>query len=76
MSGEHFSDVSTLQGRSAWRVGISIVFANCSLSSLVGPVLGGIFTGTLGWRSIFWFLVIACFVALVAIMMSVLYKHA
>lgn len=39
-----------------------------TFSMAIGPVLGGIFTGTLGWRSIFWFLVIACFVALVAIM--------
>lgn len=34
-----------------------------------GPLLGGIFAQTLGWRAIFWFLVIATAVVLVPLIL-------
>lgn len=36
-----------------------------------GPLLGGVFAETLGWRSIFWFLTIATGVILVPLTLSV-----
>ena len=36
----------------AWAIGIWISMFGVSMA--LGPVLGGILTGTLGWRSIFW----------------------
>jgi MFS family permease len=37
----------------------------------VGPLLGGVFAGTLGWRSIFWFLTIFCSAVLVPLILCV-----
>lgn len=34
-----------------------------------GPLLGGVFAQTLGWRAIFWFLVIATGVVLVPLIL-------
>jgi MFS family permease len=38
---------------------------------LFGPLLGGIFAQTLGWRAIFWFLVIATAVVLIPLILCV-----
>jgi EmrB/QacA subfamily drug resistance transporter len=45
---------SVFQGRAerAWAIGIWISMFGVSMA--LGPVLGGILTGTAGWRSIFW----------------------
>lgn len=37
-----------------------------------GPLLGGVFAETLGWRSIFWFLAITTGVVLVPLILQVL----
>ncbi|CAD6587454.1 MAG: hypothetical protein TREMPRED_004760 [Tremellales sp. Tagirdzhanova-0007] len=42
------------------------IFNLCSTFGVsIGPLLGGVLAYTLGWRSIFWFLVISCTVAIV-----------
>ena len=38
-------------------------------SPTVGPVLGGVFSYTLGWRAIFWFLTIFCGAVLVPVVL-------
>ena len=45
---------SVFQGRAerAWAIGIWISMFGVSMA--LGPVLGGLLTGTAGWRSIFW----------------------
>ncbi|THU98687.1 MFS general substrate transporter [Dendrothele bispora CBS 962.96] len=35
----------------------------------IGPIIGGALTGSLGWRSIFWFLVIAAGIASIAVLL-------
>ncbi|KAL3419763.1 Quinidine resistance protein 2-like protein 3 [Phlyctema vagabunda] len=54
------ADISTSSERGSY---MGIVGAGTMMGPSVGPVIGGILTQFLGWRSIFWFLVIiaACF---------------
>lgn len=42
------------------------------LSPCVAPVLGGVLSDTLGWRSIFWFLTISAIVCMMLIILFVL----
>lgn len=39
------------------------------LGPAVGPLIGGVLSSTLGWRSIFWFLVISCAVVLIPLIL-------
>lgn len=41
------------------------------LALTLGPLLGGIFADTLGWRAIFWFLVIITGVVLIPFILCV-----
>lgn len=54
------ADVSTSAERGSY---VGIVGAGTMMGPAIGPVIGGILAQFLGWRSIFWFLVIAagCF---------------
>ncbi|ORY29520.1 major facilitator superfamily domain-containing protein [Naematelia encephala] len=56
------ADISIPQERGKY---IGIFNLQATLGPALGPLLGGIFAFTLGWRSIFWFLAIACGVVLV-----------
>jgi MFS family permease len=47
----------------------SCTFYMAETDPVVGPVLGGVFAYTLGWRSIFWFLTIFCGVVLMPIIL-------
>ncbi|EIW66819.1 hypothetical protein TREMEDRAFT_13664, partial [Tremella mesenterica DSM 1558] len=60
------SDVSMPQERGKY---IGVYNFAGTFSMALGPVLGGVFSGTLGWRSIFWFLVISCSVVLVPLIL-------
>jgi EmrB/QacA subfamily drug resistance transporter len=46
------SRVFTGRAERAWAIGVWISMFGVSMA--LGPVLGGILTGTVGWRSIFW----------------------
>ena len=46
------SSVFKGQAERAWAIGVWITMFGVSMA--LGPVLGGILTGTVGWRSIFW----------------------
>ncbi|OZJ02837.1 hypothetical protein BZG36_04354 [Bifiguratus adelaidae] len=48
-------DITTREERGGY---MGLFQAGTLVPLAVGPVLGGIFAGTLGWRAIFWFLVI------------------
>jgi MFS family permease len=43
--------------------------ASAMLGPTLGPLLGGVFAQTLGWRAIFWFLAIATGVVLVPLVL-------
>lgn len=60
------SDVATASERGAY---MGFTLAGSLLGPAIGPVLGGILAQFLGWRSIFWFLVIlaAAFLVVFAI---------
>jgi multidrug resistance protein len=49
------ADVSTAAERGKW---FGLVTAGSLLGPSLGPVIGGLLTEKLGWRAIFWFLVI------------------
>ena len=40
-----------------------------SIGPAFGPLLGGIFSDTLGWRSIFWFLTISTGVVMIPLVL-------
>jgi MFS family permease len=48
-------DITTREERGGY---IGIFQAGILVPLALGPILGGLFSGTLGWRSIFWFLTI------------------
>ncbi|KAL8291500.1 hypothetical protein RQP46_002478 [Phenoliferia psychrophenolica] len=48
---------------------MAIFQAGVQLGPSLGPVLGGIFASTLGWRSIFWFLVVASATVLIPLVL-------
>lgn len=56
---------------------MSIFQAGAMIGPAFGPLLGGVFASTLGWRSIFWFLTIATGVILVPLILYALclYPH-
>jgi EmrB/QacA subfamily drug resistance transporter len=58
---------SVFKGRAerAWAIGVWISMFGVSMA--LGPVLGGILTGTVGWRSIFWVNVPVGLVAIVLV---------
>jgi EmrB/QacA subfamily drug resistance transporter len=58
---------SVFKGRAerAWAIGVWITMFGVSMA--LGPVLGGILTGTVGWRSIFWVNVPVGLVAIVLV---------
>ncbi|KAM3074603.1 hypothetical protein ACMFMG_008033 [Clarireedia jacksonii] len=62
------ADVSTSAERGAY---VGIVGAGTMMGPALGPVIGGILTQFLGWRSIFWFLVILAGVFLVPYALTV-----
>ena len=59
------ADISTLAERGVY---MGFVASGVMIGPAVGPILGGILSQFLGWRSIFWFLVISSLVYLLAIL--------
>jgi MFS family permease len=59
-------DITTREERGGY---MGIYQMGCLVPVSVGPVIGGALAGTLGWRSIFWFLTIfgACFLVLLVV---------
>jgi MFS family permease len=48
---------------------MSVFQVGAMLGPAFGPLIGGVLAQTLGWRSIFWFLVIATGVVLVPVIL-------
>ena len=59
------ADISTLAERGVY---MGFVASGVMIGPAVGPILGGILSQFLGWRAIFWFLVISSVVYLLAIL--------
>lgn len=49
------ADVARPQERGKY---LGLFNVTATLAPCMGPLLGGVFAGTLGWRSIFWFLTV------------------
>jgi multidrug resistance protein len=67
-------DVTTREARG----GVMGIFQTGLLMPLaIGPVLGGVFADTLGWRAIFWFLVIyaGCYLVLLVLLLPETLRH-
>ncbi|RDW80719.1 hypothetical protein BP5796_05417 [Coleophoma crateriformis] len=62
------ADISTSSERGSY---MGIVGAGTMMGPSVGPVIGGILTQFLGWRSIFWFLVIIASLFLIPFALTV-----
>ncbi|KAL0782123.1 hypothetical protein CaCOL14_000029 [Colletotrichum acutatum] len=60
------SDITTRQERGGY---MGVFLAGLLVPVAVGPVIGGALAGSLGWRSIFWFLAIYCAVFLALLLL-------
>ncbi|ODN98058.1 hypothetical protein I350_07700 [Cryptococcus amylolentus CBS 6273] len=60
------SDVAAPRERGKYA---AVIQAGSTTGPALGPLIGGILTQTLGWRSVFWFLVIATCVALIPLVL-------
>ncbi|OCF32300.1 hypothetical protein I316_05968 [Kwoniella heveanensis BCC8398] len=61
------ADIATPQERGRY---LGLFNLGTTVGPALGPLLGGIFAFTLGWRSIFWFLVIFCACVLVPMILA------
>ncbi|WVQ77779.1 hypothetical protein IAR50_007469 [Cryptococcus sp. DSM 104548] len=60
------SDVAAPRERGKYA---AVIQAGSTTGPALGPLIGGILTETLGWRSVFWFLVIATCIALIPLVL-------